>query len=634
MCGIAGYITKNVQIDKAVGAKMLEQIQHRGPDDINSIVYPTKEGEVFLGHVRLAILDLNARSNQPFVYEHLSMVYNGEVYNFEEIRAELEKQNYSFDTSSDTEVILKAYHYWGIACFERFNGMFAAAIWDEKSKELLLFRDRLGVKPLYVAEAKDKIYFASELKAFQHIPDLDFKIYKAGLNQLLSYGYIDEQRSIFQSIKKIQPGTYQFIGEDLSEKEDRYFDIEAIAEQNFESEEDLIDQLEKKLKQGFERRLVADVPVGVFLSGGIDSSLVASLLAKDRKDIHTYTIGFDHPDYDESVWAKKISEHLGTKHKEFIVSLNDVKELISEIPNIIDEPMGDSSILPTYLVSKMASQEVKVVLSADGGDELFLGYRKYQKQIEWSKFTQKGFVRKFDGVTRGLGLNNQFKLWNTSIGKAKSWLKRSKVDEYDWMRSYSKGEGIEHSFDHFLQYSSSYYLNKVLKPDYQVPTEAYMNKIGYKGDDIQYMMLHDVQNYMASDILRKVDIATMANSIEGREPFLDKDLVEFSLSIPSHYKTGEAKGLLKKVLEKYVPRPMFERPKHGFVIPIYDWLKGDLRTWMESYFEPNFIKKQAIFDLKGIRSLLDDFFADKLHYQEKVWNLLIFQIWYRQFFEE
>jgi asparagine synthase (glutamine-hydrolysing) len=387
MCRIAGFWDFNYKGDydlDSVLTEMRDSLKHGGPDDAGS--YIEKNLGLGLANRRLSILDLSPLGHQPMIDDknEIVVVFNGEIYNFQEIKKELENFGYKFKSNSDTEVVIYAYKQWGLDCLSKFRGMFAIAIWDRRSEKLILIRDRIGVKPLYYYFKDGLFMFASETKAFLKHPQFKKEISKEGLFLFFRYGYIFYPYSIWQNVYKLEPGSYLIINKNKNIKKEKYWDLEKVYEKYFEikdknfSENELIENLERILIESFKLRLVSDVPVGVFLSGGIDSSTVTALLQKNiSQKLKTFTIGFYEAKYDESQWAKKIAEHLGTDHIEIFCSINEALDIIPKLPEIYDEPFGDSSAIPTHLVSKIAREKVKVILSGDGGDEFFGGYDKY-----------------------------------------------------------------------------------------------------------------------------------------------------------------------------------------------------------------------------------------------------------------
>ncbi len=618
MCGIVGFNNKN----SAVLNSMLKTIHRRGPDD--SGVF--ESDEFSLGHVRLSILDLSSSGHQPMSFENLVMVYNGEVYNFKEIRSELEAFGYIFESQTDSEVILKAYHKWGIKTVDKFIGMFAIAIYDKQKKELILIRDRVGVKPLYYYFDGRDFIFASELKPIMKYKK-DLKINKDALYEFFQFGYISSNLSIFENCYKVPAGHYLKLRiENLELKIEEYWSILPYFEKPkfTKSEEELVDELEKLLIDAFKYRMVSDVPVGVFLSGGIDSSIVAAILQKHYGNIHTFTIGFKEAKYNEANWAKKVAKHLGTNHTEKYLSSNEAKEILKHFVDIYDEPFGDSSGIPTTLVSQVAKENgVKVVLSADGGDEVFCGYERYwyAKNIGNKIFLLPKSIRKtLAKLMDIIGVKNASKLIKIHNFEHKFNQLSEILSDDSWQGIYEK----------LIHNSKNYEIKELLEVVKDIKEDSFA--VGLRENPMQGMMLWDYHRYLPDDILTKVDRATMSVSIEGREPLLDHRIAEFMAQVPFElkYKDGTSKYLLRKVLQRYLPNELIDRPKMGFGIPMFEWFGGDLRGLFEIYFQ----KEKFNHDLLNFQYIQKEY--DKLKRGDaininKLWFILIFQIWYERY---
>ncbi len=615
MCGIVGF---NKQNSKKLNS-MIKSIHHRGPDDFGSF-----ESEYCsLGHVRLSIMDLSKLGHQPMVYKNLKMVYNGEVYNFKEIREELKKANYSFISDSDTEVILKAYHCWGIKAVDKFIGMFAIAIYDEESSDLVLIRDRVGVKPLFYYHKDSEFVFASELKPIIKYKEHKLNINNKALNEYFKFGYISSNLSIFEDCYKLPAGsylTYNTKTNRLSITE--YWSIAPFfkLEKFKKTEKELIDELENLLIDAFKYRMVSDVPVGVFLSGGIDSSIVAAILQKHHGNIHTFTIGFNESKYDESKYAKEIADYLGTTHTEKILGAKEAKKILHDFVNVYDEPFADSSGIPTIMVSQVAKDaNVKVVLSADGGDEIFCGYDRYwEMNRRWNTILSIPTPLRY--ILKGAVVALSKIVSNSKISYKINVLKN--LLEY---------RNLEEMYTSSISFFKDNELEKLMKQK-----EVYSSKNSiYNGNvsSMEKMMLWDYHHYMVDDILTKVDRATMSVSIEGREPLLDHRIAEFMAQVPFKYKykDGTSKYLLKKVLERYIPKEITERPKKGFSIPILEWFKGDLKVLFKENFSKEQIDKHKLLNYTYIKSIYKNYENNNLNNINKLWFILIFQLWYRKY---
>ncbi len=621
MCGLVGFNGKN----SVVLDDMLKSIHHRGPDD-NGVF---ESDEFSLGHVRLSVLDLSFSGHQPMSFENLVMVYNGEIYNFKEIRSELESLGYSFESQTDSEVILKAYHKWGIKAVDRFIGMFAIAIYDKQKKEIVLIRDRVGVKPLYYYfDGKDFI-FASELKPIMEYKK-DLKISKDALYEFFQFGYIPSNLSIFQNCYKVPAGNYlTFKIQNSALKIEEYWSIIPFFEKPkfTKSEEDLVDELEELLIDAFKYRMVSDVPVGVFLSGGIDSSIVAAILQKHYGNIHTFTIGFKEAKYNEADWAKKVANYLGTNHTEKYLSSNEAKEILKNFVDIYDEPFGDSSGIPTTLVSQVAKENgVKVVLSADGGDEIFCGYERYWYSYNIGKkifIMPKIFRKILTSCMDIIGVNSASKLVKIHNFEHK----------YNQLSEMLKNDNWEKIYEQIIHNFKTSELKILLNNEKNITENSFF--IGEKEHPMQGMMLWDYHKYLPNAILTKTDRATMSVSIEGREPLLDHRIAQFMAQVPFElkYKDGTSKYLLRKVLQRYLPNELIDRPKMGFGIPMFEWFSKDLRNLFDIYFDKKEIKKQDILNADYIKKEYDKLKNNQPININKLWFILVFELWYKKYMD-
>lgn len=616
MCGIVGFNSK----DSNTLHVMLESIQKRGPDD-NGIY---ESDDVSLGHVRLSILDLSTHGHQPMEFENLVLVYNGEVYNFKAIRDELSGFGYEFTSDTDSEVVLKAYHKWGIKAVDKFIGMFAFAILDKNENKITLVRDRVGVKPLYYYFDGNDFVFASTLK-----PIMEYKkplhVNKNALYEFFQFGYISSNLSIFEDCFKVPAG--HFLEFDLDKKSLQVMEYWSILpffqKPKFQkSEKELVDELENLLIDSFRYRMVSDVPVGVFLSGGIDSSVVASILQKHYGNIHTFTIGFKEAKYNEATFAKDVATHIGTTHTEKYLSSDEAKEILKDFVDIYDEPFGDSSGIPTALVSQVARENgVKVVLSADGGDEIFCGYERYWYANNIGKLILRSpkFLNKSISFLMDLiGTKNASKLF-----KIKNF-----AHKYNQLSEILKKSTWKDTYENLIHNSKNYEIKELLGVVKEIEEKSF--KVGAKEHPMQGMMLWDYHRYMVDDILTKVDRATMWASIEGREPLLDHRIAEFMAQVPFEYKykDGTSKYLLRKVLERYLPKELIERPKMGFGIPMFEWFSGDLMGLFEKYFKD--IDKSLLNPLH-VKSELQKLKDKKPLNINSLWFILVFQMWKKRY---
>jgi len=586
MCGIAGFIDFNKTADKDTLINMTDVLHHRGPDDSGYSFNTTSNANIGLGHRRLSILDLTSHGHQPMKYEDIEIVYNGEVYNFNEIKKELEEIGYSFDSHSDTEVILKAYHKWGLDAVNKFNGMFAIAIYDKNISKLFLIRDRSGIKPLYWYQKDGTILFASELKSFHEYKGFDKEINIDAVGLFLQYQYIPEPHSIFVFTKKLKAGHYLEI--DLKNQkinESKYWDvIDHYNKPKLDiSEDEAIKETEKLLLSAFEYRMVSDVPVGIFLSGGYDSSIVTALLQTNRSEkLKTFTIGFYEKGFDEAPYAKKVADYLGTDHTEYYCTQKDALEIIPKLPFIYDEPFADASAIPTTLVSKLAREKVTVSLSADGGDEIFAGYDKYTQTLQYYNFFSKFPTFTHNPMATVMNMINPEYI--PILNKTYNFKTRyEKVKEI--LRSKDCVEAMDHTGMYFTKTETDEILKKGLSKIETNFDQA--SSLTAQNDDINKMLAIDYKTYMTDDILTKIDRATMSVSLEGREPLLDFRIIEFAAQLPSHYKykNGNKKHILKEITHKYLPKEMMDRPKMGFGVPIYEWFKDELKEYFLTYLD-------------------------------------------------
>ena len=622
MCGIAGFCDFNKKSNRQTLIDMTDVLHHRGPDDSGYSFYKNDYAYIGLGHRRLSILDLSKHGHQPMVFENLEIVYNGEVYNFKEIREELLKLSYTFESDSDTEVILKAYHKWGIKAVDKFNGMFAITIYDKVSQKMIFIRDRAGVKPFYYYSHDGLFMFSSELKSFHKNQAFKKEIDLNGLGLFLQLGYIPQPHSIFEDTYKLKAGYYLEVDLKTQKMDEiKYWDV--IDFYNMPkldiSESEAILETEKILKSAFEYRMVSDVPVGVFLSGGYDSSVVTALLQSERtQKLKTFTIGFYEEKYNEAHHAKKVADHLDTEHTEYYCTQKEAVEIFPDICEIYDEPFGDMSAIPTTLVSKIARESVTVSLSADGADEIFGGYGKYVSTIEnHSKIMSKFKI---------LGSKN--------IDRVAQFIQHSGIKKDDFLDSKVARLIYEDSIE--LQKMVPQFTTPVLKEKliknykYKRVKTSFddIDNLNSSLDSFDKMFAVDYKTYMVDDVLHKVDRATMSVGLEGREPFLDQRIVEFVSRLPSDMKikNGDKKWLLKEITHKYLPKDIMDRPKMGFAIPVDQWLKNELKDYVEEYVSD---KYDTVLDGKELEKIKKLFFLGRVNYNV-IWNVLIFQMWYKR----
>lgn len=626
MCGICGFIDFKSTSDNEVLNKMVSTLHHRGPDDRGCDVLTFNNVLVGLGHTRLSILDLSPAGHQPMNFEHLSIVLNGEIYNFKEIKKELYLLGHQFKSESDTEVVLHSFVEWGTACVSKFIGMFAFVILNKKTLEVTIIRDRAGVKPLFYYWEDGLFLFASELKAFHEHPQFTKKINISAVHEFMDAGYISAPNSIFENCFKLEPG--HILNLDLNKQKFKlesywnvadYYKLPKLAISYEEAKE----KVEELLVSAFNYRMVADVPVGVFLSGGYDSTAVTAILQKGRTDkLNTFTIGFEEGN-NEVPFAKEISKYLGTNHTEYICTTKEAQDIIPTLSYYFDEPFGDSSAIPTILVSMMAKQHVTVALSADGGDEIFAGYDLYNT---FSKNLQL-LNRIPSYCTKPLSF--LLKVSGNLIPNTKQGLKK-KINVFSEVLSESKKSSPALLFNSYYELGKDI-KSKLFKGHVSGKTNLLTGEF-FKSDNLSLALVIDYKGYLQNDILAKVDRATMSVGLEGREPFLDHRIVEFVAQLPNEYKYGNGiqKRILKDIAYKYIPKPLMDRPKSGFTLPINEWLKTDLIFLVEEYLSPKCIKDSNIFDLNYIEVLKKKFFKNALYDPSIIWKLIQFQMWYKK----
>jgi asparagine synthase (glutamine-hydrolysing) len=615
MCGILGYLSGSQFIDRQEFVGNLELINHRGPDDWGVEEHKTNKYVFFQGFRRLSIIDLSNAGHQPMTYENLTITFNGEVYNYKEIKEDLTKAGYDFESQTDTEVILKSIHYWGInKAVSRFVGMFAIAVYNNKSKELLLVRDRMGIKPVYYYHKEGTFIYSSEVKPLINFKAVDKQINKGNLIKFLSVGYVPAPDTIFEYIKVLQPGKIlKFASGEINI--DSYWSLERVFNSRIISdkpEKEIKHHLKSLIETSVKYRMVSDVPVGAFLSGGVDSSLTTAVMQSlSETAVNTFTIGFKEKKYNEAGFAKEISQYLGTNHYELYLSVDEAKKMIPELIEKLDMPFGDSSAIPMMLVSKLASQNVTVVLSGDGGDELFCGYNLYDQALRLQKF--KSFS-KFAKPFRNILFDSGF---------------LKKYYKYLILFYSDNNTNIINSGN----IATQLFANRLIKGE-KFKTGFLFSVEDFNSTNIQELnMLANINSYLHDDILKKVDFATMAYSIESRVPLLDHRIVEYSFEIPHNlkYHNGTKKHILKEVLYDYVPKKLLERPKKGFSVPVFQWLHNDLFAIVADSSNPDFIDKQNIFDKNAVKELISYFekSPDNYFVNNVMWNFVVFQQWYK-----
>jgi asparagine synthase (glutamine-hydrolysing) len=634
VCGISGFCDKNQKLDKKTLKNMTDVLHHRGPDDSGYSFYELEDSNIGLGHRRLSIQDLSSHGHQPMIdmSKNYEIVYNGEVYNFKELK-EKYLEDINFISSSDTEVILYLYIKFGNKFVEKLIGMFSITIYDKRLNKLKLFIDRAGVKPLYYSIQNNIFVFASELKSFHKVSDISKNIDKKSLKLYFQYSYIPSPYTIFENIYKLEAG--HFLELDINTfniKKEKYWDIVDFYNKPKIDKpyKDIKKDIKKLLDSAFNYRMVSDVPVGIFLSGGYDSSIVAAILQKTSKQkLKTFSIGFEQKDIDEAPFAKEISKYLNTEHHEYYVSNQDSLDLIPKLAQIYDEPMGDVSAIPTYLVSKLAKEHVTVALSGDGGDEIFGGYPN--RYIEIPKLYNR--LNKLPKIVIKL-LNFILNHISTDMFSfiVKKILRKNITNtngKFNKLKNTFRDISINGIYKSSVQYFNDKELNKFVIDCNSSHLTLYDEIDKTNGTFADKAMALDFKTYMYQ-ILTKVDRASMAVSLESREPLLDHRIAQYLAQVSSNEKLKyDTKGILKDILHDYIPKEMMDRPKQGFVPPYETWLKEPLKDMVIRYSSVKYIEEQNIFDKQFVDNLVNNFYIKNTD-GYKLWLFLNFQLWYKE----
>jgi asparagine synthase (glutamine-hydrolysing) len=623
MCGIAGIVDLAAErrIDEPLLRNMTALIAHRGPDGDGFHVEPG----VGLGHRRLSIIDLQGGKQPLYNEDHTVVVtYNGEIFNFMEIEAELLRRGHTFRTRSDTEVIVHAWEEWGVECLARFNGMFAFALWDRRLKTLFMARDRLGVKPLYYASLADgRLVFASELKSVLAHPDVPRRIDPQAIEEYFTFGYVPDPRTIYRDVHKLAPGAYVCVRRSTRPVTPvRYWDVPLVGERTPPQPRDCWDQeLRARLQESVRKRLISDVPLGSFLSGGIDSSAVVAMMREiGAGQILTCSIGFSEPQYDESEYARLVAAEKHTDHRTETVEASDYG-LLDRLVGIYDEPYADSSAIPTYRVCQLARRHVTVALSGDGGDEDFLGYRRY-RLLAAEERVRALLPMSVRRVLFGpLGQMYPKLDWAPRVFRAKTTFQALARDT---VAAYLHGVSI----------CSEETRARIFSRDFRSSLQGYSGAEVFRGhvegkafaDPLALVQYLDYKTYLPGDILTKVDRASMAHSLEVRTPFLDYEFVEWAARLPSEIKLhwGEGKYLLKKALEPLLPRAVLHRPKMGFAVPLDVWFRGSLRDHIADSVRGPRLAASGVFDPKSLATMVDEHVARRRDHSAALWSLLMF----------
>ncbi len=607
------------RVDRSTLKKMRDVVKHRGPDDKGSYI----DNQIGLAHRRLSIIDLSKKGRQPMSNEDGSLwiTYNGEIYNFKDIKEKLEKRGYRFKSNTDTEVVLHAYEEYGERCLNMFNGMFAFCIWDSKKKQFFLARDRIGQKPLVYYQDRGKFIFASELKAILEYPEVNKEISDEAVSHYLSFGYVPTPLCIFKSMAKLPPGHYAILDKNNNLTVKQYWDVNfrnPVRKTEKEHCEDILDDL----KEATEKRMISDVPLGAFLSGGVDSSAVVAMMSKVTDNVKTFSIGFEEQDFDETKYARKVAEIFNTDHKEKIVRM-DAAKIFDDLVWHYNEPYADSSAIPTYYLCEMTRKHVTVALSGDAGDESFLGYPRYvpDKYEIMSSITPpllKPAVSRAGKMFFSQGSKSPL---FQKIGRKFDLLSMKEEEQYlEWLSNFN-----------------SYYRNQVITDrlrNYD-PRKVLFKETDRYNPTILKKQYFDFKHYLPDDILVKVDVASMAHSLEVRSPFLDHKLIENASRIPQDIKMkgNVKKYILKKALEPVLPKNILYRKKTGFAVPLVHWFRKDLKSMSYDVLLNKETINRGYFDKYAVRKILNSHNSGADH-SYRIWNLLFLEKWFRRFVDQ
>jgi len=621
MCGICGIINKKLPINRGILEEMTKTLSHRGPDNSDSFVH----GRVGLGHTRLSVIDLSQNGNQPMFDSSgkLSIVFNGEIYNFQFLRKELEKDNVRFNSNTDTEVILYMYQKYGVDCLQHLKGMFAFAIWDKREEKLFIARDRMGQKPLVYAETNEGFLFSSEINALLKHPSFSKEIDLEALDLFLSLQYIPAPWTIFKSVKKLPPAHFGLLTR-TGLKIHRYWTLDYRKKIKISQEESL-EVLKEKLTKAVSLRMISDVPMGTLLSGGVDSSLVNALMSQlSSEKVKSFSIGFKDEEFNELPYARKVAEHLNNEHHELMIT----PDIIESLPKIISqygEPYGDKSAIPSFAVSEMARQNVTVALTGDGGDELAAGYWRYDRSR--SQRLADNFFDRINQAPPDLyyseKLLNFKSIWDRIRRK--------------WIFSYKYPELIELFYGSFwCEPDKSALWKQGLRRNHDI-TNKWRNDIFSHAKQhaltrIDRMLCILNNTYLPYDNLVKMDIASMSYGLEVRSPLVDHELAEWYATLPNSIRTfkGESKYLLKKLASQYVPSEVIYRTKKGFSVPVSQWLRGDMSYYLKSVLTDRASGLDQYFNKKTVLRFMDEHLSGGKNHGFRLWALLIFSIWYEQ----
>ncbi len=622
MCGICGvYNFRNRKpVDQDLIKRMAEALKHRGPDDEG--IYINAKCNIGLGVRRLKVIDLET-GHQPIHNEDESIwiVFNGEIYNFRNLRGELEKKEHRFYTKSDTETIVHLYEEYGEDCVHKLNGMFAFAIWDSREERLFLARDRIGIKPLFYVEHKGSLIFASEIKSILENREISKEVDVQSLYSMMKLQYIPAPKTIFKRIKKLLPG-HILICQKGGISIERSWDLDLI--RKGESEAFYLEELPKLLEESVKLRLISDVPLGAFLSGGIDSSIIVSLMSKfSKRPVKTYSVGFEAEDsFNELKYARLASQHFRTDHHELIMKSKDIEELLPKIVYHLDDPITDPAVIPTYLVSRLARKEVTVVLTGEGGDELFAGYRRYSLDrlaIYYSKLPSIIRKKMIPILVSRLFPKGRFLQGIEAINQPPNVRRH-----LNWVSKFSD-ETLEKLYTEQMEDSiRKEELERIFGPYFEPQEER---------DFLSRTLYCDIKTWLPDDLLVKVDRMSMATSLEARVPYLDHRMVELCISMPIHFKLRgfTSKYILRKAFSELIPKEILRRKKQGFTVPLALWFRKELKDFTQEILSQNSVAKRGYFNYNYIKHILKEHLEGKRDYSREIWSLLIFELWVQTF---
>lgn len=646
MCGICGKISYDGKpVDEALLREMCRTFSYRGPDD-EGIYTNSKEGQnnqtVFagFGHKRLSIIDLSRAGHQPMSNEDgtIWITYNGEIYNFKELKVDLQRKGHTFRSDTDTEIILHMYEEEGVDAVKHFNGMFAFALWDERESRLWVCRDRVGIKPLVYYWDGEHFVFASEIKALICDPMIQNELDYEALYLYLAFSYVPAPLTIFKGIKKLEPG-HSLILENGKIEDKKYWDVPKTIDPDISSltfiEQERIykKRLYKCLNDAVRFRMVADVPLGVFLSGGIDSSIIVALMTRNsNQPVKTFSIGFkDDKLFDETLYAREVAKLNHTDHYEFKLTYKDMLDALSDVLSTFDEPFSDSSAIPTYIVSRETRKHVKVALSGDGGDELFAGYRSYLGEYWYHRYMMiPALIREefIERLIHGLPDSRDLKVLEY-IRRLKKFIRSTRGSFSDRVLA------LKEIFPLNVRQKLIIHPEGINNPHIKDPALNWVQKIlnAYQGDKINSILYSDFKDSLPGDMLNRVDWMSMKNSLEVRVPFLDHGVSELAFKMGGSLKLhkGKTKYILKETFKHLLPPRLFHRPKAGFEVPISRWLKTDLKFLIEKYLSEDKIREQGIFNETIIQSLIHDHITNRTDTSWMLWNLIVFQYWYDEY---